>query len=60
MYVPPLLAALGLVVLEHDARNNQVRAIESPLLDERAKVGAGTCALVSRAVWSLCSTHDSQ
>ena len=28
MYVPPLLEALGLVELEHNARNNRVRAIE--------------------------------
>ena len=27
MYVPPLLEALGLVELTHDARNNRVRAI---------------------------------
>lgn len=27
MYVPPLLEALGLVQLEHNARNNRVRAI---------------------------------
>ncbi|MEQ8834297.1 MAG: hypothetical protein RIB67_07605 [Miltoncostaeaceae bacterium] len=27
MYVPPLLEALGLVELEHNARNNRVRAI---------------------------------
>ena len=29
MYLPPLLEALGLVELEHNARNNRVRAIES-------------------------------
>lgn len=29
MYVPPLLEALGLVELEHNARNNRVRAIEA-------------------------------
>jgi hypothetical protein len=29
MYVPPLLEALGLVELEHNARNNRVRAIAS-------------------------------
>ena len=28
MYLPPLLEALGLVELEHNARNNRVRAIE--------------------------------
>lgn len=28
MYVPPLLEALGLVELEHNARNNRVRAID--------------------------------
>lgn len=28
MYVPPLLEALGLVELEHGARNNRVRALE--------------------------------
>lgn len=28
MYVPPVLEALGLVELEHNARNNRVRAIE--------------------------------
>lgn len=27
MYLPPLLEALGLVELEHDARNNRVRAL---------------------------------
>jgi hypothetical protein len=27
MYVPPLLEALGLVELEHNPRNNRVRAI---------------------------------
>jgi hypothetical protein len=27
MYVPPLLEALGLAELTHDARNNRVRAI---------------------------------
>ena len=27
MYLPPLLEALGLVVLEHNPRNNRVRAI---------------------------------
>jgi hypothetical protein len=27
MYIPPLLEALGLVELEHNARNNRVRAI---------------------------------
>ena len=27
MYVPPLLEALGLVELEHNARNNRVRAL---------------------------------
>ena len=27
MYLPPLLEALGLVELTHDARNNSVRAI---------------------------------
>ena len=27
MYVPPLLEALGLVELEHNARNNRVRAV---------------------------------
>jgi hypothetical protein len=27
MYVPPLLEALGLVELEHQARNNRVRAV---------------------------------
>jgi hypothetical protein len=27
MYLPPLLEALGLVELTHDARNNRVRAI---------------------------------
>ena len=27
MYLPPLLEALGLVELTHDARNNQVRAV---------------------------------
>ncbi|SFR39665.1 hypothetical protein SAMN04488591_0993 [Microbacterium azadirachtae] len=27
MYLPPLLEALGLVELEHNARNNRVRAI---------------------------------
>ena len=27
MYLPPLLEALGLVELEHEARNNRVRAI---------------------------------
>lgn len=30
MYVPPLLEALGLVELEHNARNNRVRAIPQP------------------------------
>jgi hypothetical protein len=29
MYMPPLLEALGLVELEHNARNNRVRALES-------------------------------
>jgi hypothetical protein len=28
MYLPPLLEALGLVELEHGARNNRVRALE--------------------------------
>jgi hypothetical protein len=28
MYLPPLLEALGLVELEHNARNNRVRAVE--------------------------------
>lgn len=28
MYLPPLLEALGLVELEHNARNNRVRALE--------------------------------
>ena len=27
MYVPPVLEALGLVELEHNARNNRVRAV---------------------------------
>jgi hypothetical protein len=27
MYVPPLMEALGLAALEHDARNNRMRAI---------------------------------
>jgi len=27
MYVPPLLEALGLAELTHDARNNKVRAV---------------------------------
>jgi hypothetical protein len=27
MYLPPLLEALGLVEITHDARNNQVRAV---------------------------------
>ena len=30
MYVPPLLEALGLVELEHNARNNRVRALRRP------------------------------
>ncbi|WP_214466420.1 DUF6855 family protein [Microbacterium flavescens] len=30
MYLPPLLEALGLVELEHNARNNRVRAIVQP------------------------------
>lgn len=29
LYVPPLLEALGLVELEHNARNNRVRALPS-------------------------------
>jgi hypothetical protein len=29
MYLPPLLEALGLVELEHNARNNRVRALPS-------------------------------
>lgn len=29
MYLPPLLEALGLVELEHNARNNRARAVES-------------------------------
>jgi hypothetical protein len=29
MYLPPLLEALGLVELEHNARNNRVRATEA-------------------------------
>ena len=29
MYLPPLLEALGLVELEHNARNNRVRATVS-------------------------------
>ena len=29
MYLPPLLEALGLVELTHDARNNRVRAVPS-------------------------------
>ena len=29
MYLPPLLEALGLVELTHDARNNQVRALRA-------------------------------
>jgi len=28
MYVPPVLEALGLVELEHNAKNNRVRAVE--------------------------------
>jgi hypothetical protein len=28
MYLPPLLEGLGLVELEHNARNNRVRALE--------------------------------
>lgn len=28
MYLPPLLEALGMVELEHNARNNRVRAVE--------------------------------
>jgi hypothetical protein len=27
MYVPPLMEALGLVELEHNARNNRMRAL---------------------------------
>ncbi|MGI8628172.1 MAG: DUF6855 family protein, partial [Geodermatophilaceae bacterium] len=27
VYLPPLLEALGLVELEHNARNNRVRAV---------------------------------
>jgi hypothetical protein len=30
MYLPPLLEALGLVELEHNPRNNRVRAIVQP------------------------------
>lgn len=30
MYIPPLLEALDLVELEHNARNNRVRAIAAP------------------------------
>ena len=30
MYVPPVLEALGLVELEHNARNNRVRAVRRP------------------------------
>ena len=30
MYVPPLLEALGLVELEHNPRNNRVRALPRP------------------------------
>ena len=30
MYVPPVLEALGLVELEHNARNNRVRAMRRP------------------------------
>ncbi|MFK4789162.1 DUF6855 family protein [Microbacterium sp. ZW T5_56] len=30
MYLPPLLEALGLVELEHNARNNRVRAVPRP------------------------------
>ncbi|WP_248582479.1 DUF6855 family protein [Nocardioides sp. InS609-2] len=30
MYLPPLLEALGLVVMTHDARNNSVRAVPAP------------------------------
>jgi hypothetical protein len=29
MYLPPLLEALGLVELEHNARNNRVKAVEA-------------------------------
>ncbi|MFV0251835.1 MAG: DUF6855 family protein [Beutenbergiaceae bacterium] len=29
MYLPPLLEALGLAELEHNARNNRMRAVES-------------------------------
>lgn len=29
MYLPPVLEALGLVELEHNARNNRVRAVEA-------------------------------
>jgi hypothetical protein len=31
MYLPPLLEALGLVELEHNPRNNRVRAITPPV-----------------------------
>ncbi|PRB08484.1 DUF6855 family protein [Microbacterium sp. MYb64] len=31
MYLPPLLEQLGLVELEHNARNNRVRALSAPL-----------------------------
>lgn len=30
MYVPPLLEALGLAELEHNARNNRMRALPNP------------------------------
>ena len=30
MYLPPLLEALGLVELEHNPRNNRVRALDKP------------------------------
>ena len=34
MYLPPLLEALGLVELTHDARNNRVRGPEGGLRDQ--------------------------
>ena len=41
MYVPPLLEALGLAELEHNARNNRMRAYDDGLIPSRPDVADG-------------------
>jgi hypothetical protein len=40
MYVPPLMEALGLAEVEHNAKNNRMRALWSGAIRDSSRLGA--------------------